>query len=224
MHWIRRIRESGLRAAAEIGVGAVRGKCFDWYHGTDTFDRQPLEALAIASVNKQHGTKYDPSPIGPFTRIVQELDVTSADGFVDFGCGKGRTLLQAAGFGFKRVVGVEFSGELCAIARRNVERFSRRGTVRCPIEVFETDAVQFPIEPDLRFFYFYNPFDAEVMGAVCRNIIASCRQFPRRAKLVYGYPRQRAVIERTGAFELVADHFLMDRHFLVFEYRDGHGQ
>src|SRR5262249_16540884 len=43
--------------------------------------------------------------------------------FVDFGSGKGRALLCAAARPFKRIVGVEWSTDLCAIARRNVELF-----------------------------------------------------------------------------------------------------
>jgi SAM-dependent methyltransferase len=217
VYWIRRARESGLKAAVEIAWAGIRGKCFDWYYGTDTFTRIPLEQLAINSANKLHGTKYDPSPIGAFGLILKQLTISPADGFVDFGCGKGRTLLQAAQFPFKRVVGVEFSGELCQIARSNIAKFNSKQPARCHSEVIEIDATQFVITPDLRFFYFYNPFDAEVMRKVCANIEASWREHPRPIMLIYGYPTQRAVVEEFKLFQLKADHEILARHFLIYE-------
>jgi hypothetical protein len=53
--------------------------------------------------------------------------------FIDFGSGKGRVLLIAAGLPFKAVVGIEFSRELHEIAVQNISRFPphliRAGTV-----------------------------------------------------------------------------------------------
>src|SRR6516225_8353137 len=42
--------------------------------------------------------------------------------FVDIGCGKGRALMVASAFPFRRLVGVEISPELCEIARANTAR------------------------------------------------------------------------------------------------------
>lgn len=40
--------------------------------------------------------------------------------FLDLGSGKGRMVLSAARFPFRRIIGVELSNDLTAIARRNV--------------------------------------------------------------------------------------------------------
>ena len=40
--------------------------------------------------------------------------------FVDLGCGKGKPLMVAASYGFRRLVGVDISAECIAIARRNI--------------------------------------------------------------------------------------------------------
>ena len=53
----------------------------------------------------------------PFRRLMRTLSLPPGSGFVDFGCGKGRVLLLAAGFGFARITGVEFAKELCDIAK-----------------------------------------------------------------------------------------------------------
>lgn len=45
--------------------------------------------------------------------------------FVDLGAGKGRAMLLASELPFRRIVGVEFSPELCDVARRNL-RTNRR--------------------------------------------------------------------------------------------------
>jgi predicted RNA methylase len=41
--------------------------------------------------------------------------------FVDIGSGKGRALIIAAEYAFKRIIGVEYSPSLATICRRNLE-------------------------------------------------------------------------------------------------------
>ena len=48
------------------------------------------------------------------------------DVFLDLGAGKGRMLLAASRYPFRRVIGVELSDRLAAIARSNVAAFRLR--------------------------------------------------------------------------------------------------
>lgn len=156
------------------------GRAFDQRHGVDTFGRVALADLAIASENRRFGIYYEPSPSLTFKRLLKRLPADLRDfTFVDFGCGKGRTLIAAHPFGFKRIVGVEFSHELCEIARANVARLGLE------VEVVEGDAVEFAIPDGPCVLYFYNPFDAPVLERVVANVERSWRTTPRKLFVVY---------------------------------------
>ena len=98
---------------------------------------------------------------------------------VDFGCGKARILMIAAECGFARAAGVEFSPELCLIARANCRKFEQNFPTTTTLTVVESDAVDYAIKDDDNLFFFFNPFDATVMTAVLRNIAASLKHHPR---------------------------------------------
>ena len=91
---------------------------FDLRYGTDTCDPLRLSDLRISSPNKGYGVDYSATKPRVFARFMKLVPLLPASVFVDFGCGKGRVMLLAARHGFKRVIGVEFSPELCQAARR----------------------------------------------------------------------------------------------------------
>ena len=94
---------------------------FDRRHGVDTAGIVRLGALRIESPNRDLGVRYQPSDPDDFRSLVEALPIDPKDYvLVDLGSGKGRVLLLASEFPFRRVVGVEFSQELNEIAERNV--------------------------------------------------------------------------------------------------------
>ena len=54
--------------------------------------------------------------------VLRALKITSRDAIVDFGSGKGGALITMARYPFARIMGVEISPELVAIARRNLHK------------------------------------------------------------------------------------------------------
>jgi hypothetical protein len=48
--------------------------------------------------------------------------------FIDLGSGKGRVLLMAAAYGFKRIIGVEFMPELHRVAEENIRKYTEHRT------------------------------------------------------------------------------------------------
>jgi hypothetical protein len=81
--------------------------------------------------------------------------VGASDVFVEFGCGKGRVVLDAARrYRFRRVIGVELSPDLSAVARRVVA--SENGNPRChDVRIETADATAFEIPDDMTYAYFY---------------------------------------------------------------------
>jgi SAM-dependent methyltransferase len=135
-------------------------------------------------------------------RALRYLGVTDQDVFIEFGCGKGRVLHQAAKSPFRRVVGVEISPELAEIARSNLAASADQH--RCAnIEIVVSDAADFRVPDDLTIGYLYHPFRDATLDAVLRNIIHSLDRRPRRVRLIYVYPQGAEQILATRRFRLL---------------------
>ena len=59
-------------------------------------------------------------------KLVKQNNNPGQDVFVDYGAGKGRTVVLASTYQFKRVIGVELAPELAAIAEENLFRAIKR--------------------------------------------------------------------------------------------------
>jgi len=196
LHWLgKSLRERGLLASVNVAADTILDLGFDLVHQTDTFGWVKLEALAITSEHKEAGVRYQASKAGALRRLLRELALPRNVTFVDLGCGKGRVLLVAAPR-FAQVLGVEFSPELCQIARANLAacRLSDRA------QVIEADAARFTFGPKVGVIYLYNPFAPVVMTQVLANLRRSLEQHPRRLVLIYNTPRWAKEIWQSGLF------------------------
>ncbi|GLH70797.1 hypothetical protein GETHPA_23300 [Geothrix rubra] len=119
---------------------------------------------------------------------------------MDGGCGKGKARLTALAHGFPRVRGLDFSAELCAVARRNLEIVARRRGLPGPAEVLPCDATEYVLQPDVRVFDLFNPFDAVVLGAFMDNLVRSLARAPRPNWRIDGYPDHAPDLEARAPF------------------------
>ena len=194
-----RSREGLARAPAALlkSSAGLAGRVLD--RGLDTAEQsQEPEHL--------HGerTHYVPSAWHVLPRALHHLGVSDQDTFVDFGCGKGRVLHQAARRPFRRVVGVEISPVLAAAARAGLA--ARRRQHRCrDVEVVVADAAEFPVPDDMTIAYLFDPFAHGTLDAVLEGIVESIDRRPRRVRLIYVNPRWAAQVLATGRFRLVTE-------------------
>jgi SAM-dependent methyltransferase len=186
-----------------LGVGSLLWKNLEWgvrWYFDSRIDRRlgietvgtirerNLDNLVIDSPNKRFGVGYEPTPIATFRRMMSHLPRhLDQYTFIDLGCGKGRTLAAAVQYGFARVIGVEFSEELCAIAKTNLA--SLRNRTRAQIEIVNADAADFSIPSDDCVVYLYNPFGPPVLQRVADNIRSSRLHSPRPIYVIYHGPR-----------------------------------
>lgn len=117
---LRTLKERGVKWSLDRSLSVVQERLFDLRYGTDTVSFAQLGNLTIGSQNAGEGTPYEPTRLRLVRRVLSALNPSPNGAFVDIGCGKGRVLLLAAEFGFRRVTGVEFAKELCEIARDNI--------------------------------------------------------------------------------------------------------
>jgi hypothetical protein len=162
---------------------------FDLQHGVETAKRVHLSDLEIASPNWIYADGYWPTPSHVFEDALSGLTTNFENlVFIDFGSGKGRVLLMASEFPFRKIIGVEFAAELHAIAEENIERY-RSSTQKCrDVTSVCTDFTQFPIPWEPLFVFLYNPSSREITSALACNIAQSLRDHPRELWVLYVTP------------------------------------
>jgi SAM-dependent methyltransferase len=190
---------------------------FDQMHGVDTSGLVPAKHLITGHANDEHVTAYygvAPSIlralIGHWRETVPPHPISSTT-FIDVGAGKGRGLLVASEFRFRKVIGIELNPALAAIARQNVVHWTRTRAADstaaplAPIEVLEQDALdfEFPATPTLLFLF--HPFEAPVLKQLLRRIETSCAARPKSAPepaldLIYVNAECANVLDRNPAF------------------------
>ncbi len=202
-----------------IKLSLLRDFEFDVKYGTDTRRWVKLEKLNIQSTNKDKGVEYQATREKAFTSLMKEIPLPAKENvFVDLGSGKGRALLMAASFSFfKKVVGIEFSGELCAIARKNIEIYRAKTGVTTPIEIIESDVVKYVFRNDENVFYMANPFNDLVIKELLVRMRESLGRHPRKILLIYNNPLFRETVAKCDYLHSVAEyHFLDSSIFLIY--------
>jgi hypothetical protein len=105
--------------------------------------------------------------------------------FVDLGAGKGRVVLMAARYPFRKVIGVELSKSLCDIAWQNIQNGASRFHCVAPIEIIHADASTYAIPEGCCTLFLYNPFFGEIADRVVTNILRSFQTAPREIMILY---------------------------------------
>ncbi|MEO6917005.1 MAG: class I SAM-dependent methyltransferase [Chitinophagaceae bacterium] len=124
-----------------------------------------------------------------------------AGSIIDYGCGKGRVLVIAAYFGFRKITGVEFAKELWLETVNNIDLI--RGEFPDTVfTVLHENAVSHTIQKDDQVFFFFNPFQNLVMKKVLANILDSLRKDPRRIYIVYVNPQLKKLFLDEGFEEV----------------------
>ncbi|MDX2203783.1 MAG: class I SAM-dependent methyltransferase [Hyphomicrobiaceae bacterium] len=174
---------------------------FDARHGTDTAGAVEPGDLGIDDAETtRRAIRYLPSPLRVTNWMLDRIGVAPEGcAFVDLGCGKGRVLLNAAQRPFAKVVGVEISSDLAAIARRNVETFQPASARVRAISIANADARAFEMPAGDLLIHMYHPFDPSISAAVFARLAAAPRAQPRRVAVAY-LTYTQAVPEVAGMF------------------------
>ena len=178
----------------------VVGKLLERRYGGNTGEYLYLEEIGVEDGDTR--LWHEASDWLGVRRALARLHPTPDDVFVDYGSGLGRAVLVAAGFPFKRVIGVEIAARMTARAQENVDRNRERIRAR-EVELVTSDAVAWDVPHDLTVAYFYSPFAEDVFDAVVAKLFASVDEHPRPLRIVYNYPLEHTRLLRTGRVRLL---------------------
>lgn len=186
---------------AQIREREQRAAAFDERFGVDTAGTIHQTELNINNPNQLYAVPYGASDPRPFRDAIGALSIDYRRFvFIDFGSGKGRAILLATEFPFKRIVGVEFSEELHMIAQNNIRRFHIDISKCKDVESVCMDAMAYPLPDDCLVCYFCNPFDATIMAQVLSNIRKSLLRNLREIFIVYYNPREGHLLDQDDCF------------------------
>jgi SAM-dependent methyltransferase len=174
---------------------------YDWDHRVDT------TSATVAWRERLLGllhSPYQPTDTDLFHEMMSKLEIDFRQFvFIDVGSGKGRVLLMAADYPFRRVIGVELLPELHRIAQENISRY-KSDSQRCfAIESICADARDFVFPPGPMVIYLFNPLPEPGLIKLLEDLKRSLQQNPRPVFLVYHNPSLERVLTGCGGLRRI---------------------
>jgi hypothetical protein len=176
---------------------------FDWEHRVNT------TSAALSWRDRLLGafhSPYQPTEAALFHEMLEALreqclcefhDFT----FVDLGSGKGRTLLMASAYPFRRVVGVELLPALHKIAEGNLRNYHSESQQCFTLESICADATEFSFPSEPTVLYLFNPLPEAGLRRVIVNLERSLRASPRAVYVLYHNPLLAHVLDESALLE-----------------------
>jgi len=124
--------------------------------------------------------------------------------FIDLGSGKGRALLMASDYPFRRIVGVELLPSLNAIAQQNLAAYKNESQQCFALESICADATTYRFPDGPLLIYLFNPFPESGLRRVMENLRQSLHDDPRPVFLLYHNPQLEPVLNESVCFTKIA--------------------
>jgi hypothetical protein len=210
--WREQEREKGARSTTRVLAGNlwafVRDSTperrrqrygdmeYDWEHRVNTTSGTVGWRARLLGL---FHSPYQPTDPALFREMMASLPIAFDQfTFIDFGSGKGRTLLMASEYPFMRIVGVELIAELHRAAEQNIRQY-HSSTQRCAqIESVLADARDFELPEEPLVLYLFNPLPEHALSDVVQRLGNSLAQTPRPVWVVYHNPLLEPALATSG--------------------------
>ena len=176
---------------------------YDWEHRVNTTSGTVGWRARLLGL---FHSPYQPTDPALFREMMASLSILcgqfefEAFTFVDLGSGKGRALLMASEYPFRRIVGVELLPALHQLAQENLARYKSESQKCSALEAIWGDAIDFPFPVEPLVIFLFNPLPEAVLRRVVANLNASLKAHPRAAYLLYHNPLLDRVICESEVF------------------------
>jgi len=174
---------------------------YDWDHRVNT------TSAAVGWRNRLLGvfhSPYQPTEPDLFHEMLAALNQQGHFDFhdfvfVDLGSGKGRTLLMASDYPFRRIVGVELLPVLHQAAQENLGKYRSESQKSFALESICADATEFPLPAEPMVLYLFNPFPESGLKRMMANLEGSLQAHPRAVYVLYHNPLLEHVLSASAA-------------------------
>ncbi len=187
---------------------------YDWEHHVNTTAGTVDWRTRLLGV---FHSPYQPTDPVAFREMMEALPIAFGEfTFVDIGSGKGRTLLLAAEYPFRRIIGVELIAELHRAAEENIAAWRAQSPARgAPlwIESLSMDARDFVFPETPLVVYLFNPLPETGLRRLMHNLEESWKQSPRSIWIVYHNPLMEQILAESARVGKVRN----DSSFSVFK-------
>ena len=160
----------------------------------------PTEPWLFEQIMQAVTSSIQPSAVSTQSSQAHERTALSAGlenfTFVDLGSGKGRVLLMAAPYGFKRIIGVEYMPEWHHVAEENIRKFVADNEIDAIIQNFCMDARDFDFPAGPLVVYLFNPFPEPILAGVLERLRQSLLSNPRPLVVAYRYPELETLLKK----------------------------
>ena len=174
---------------------------FDWDHRVNT------TGATVSARNRLLGlfhSPYQPTDPALFHEMMAALAIDFAHfTFLDIGFGKGRALLLAADYPFRRIVGVELLPELHRIAQENIAKYASDSQKCSQLEIVCADATEFQFPADPLLLYLFNPLPEPALETTLTRLENSWRESHRPIIVLYHNPVLEHVFIRRTAWQKI---------------------
>jgi len=167
-------------------------------YGSGTFIPIELKHLTIARGDISTGSRYEAVSYYMLENLFCAFrKISDRTSVVDLGCGKGRMLMVAPHFQFRKLKGIDFARELCEQASMNMKK-KKNEFPDIEWSILNENVEDYEIANDDSVFFMFNPFDDEVLSRFLKKLDASCNQFPRTIYFLYASPQYKKLLLDKG--------------------------
>ncbi|WP_179344869.1 rRNA adenine N-6-methyltransferase family protein [Winogradskyella ursingii] len=212
---ITKIKRDGFRRTYNAVFSNIYDNYFDWKYGLDTEAWVSHEDLVNENKLAEHTGHYQAINVILIKNILNRLNLSKEQTFVDYGSGKGRVLLLAAEYGFKKVKGIELSKKLCDIALKNIDIYKSKRNISQNIDVLNIDATTYQLKKEDTILHFFNPFNGIIFEKVVNNIKKSLEEHPRKMTIIYMNPLEKATLESKLEFSS-KESFFWNEEYIIY--------
>ncbi len=147
---------------------------------------------------------YQPTEPKLFREMLGALAIDfSGFTFIDIGSGKGRALLMASDFPFRRIIGVEILPDLHRTANENIVNYKSDSQKCFVIETVCGDARRFVFPADPVVLYLFNPLPEPGLIQLMANLADSLAHHCRPVFVLYHNPLLEGVVAGIREFHKV---------------------
>ncbi len=137
--------------------------------------------------------------------------------FIDLGSGKGRTLLMASDYPFRRILGVELLPSLHQAAEENLRKYQSESQKCFALQSICANATEFQLPAEPTVLYLFNPFPESGLRLVVANLEQSLQTHPREVYVLYHNPLLDHVLSQSAALSKSGG----THQYSIYESRSG---